>query len=155
MQKRWAGIAVSGDTVTVVELTVPTSGPPKIASDLTFKLQSGNRSAAYAVLHRQIQDYVRENKVEQVVVKASALSTGSTKMAHLHAAEVRGVVIAACASVTPVIQLQKAKLSKTFGSRKADEYVADNGFWNAEIEGSLRIGSREAALLVLASRGAA
>ncbi len=47
----------------------------------------------------------------------------------------------------------KAHISKTFGDRKVDEYLKDDDFWSKQISsGQLRIGSREAAMVLLAAR---
>lgn len=155
MAKRWVGISVSGEKVTMVDASVAATGPITVLSDQSRKLQNGDRAQAYAVMHQQVADYLRDNKVEKVVVKASALSTGSTKLAHLEAAELRGVVIAASASCCEVELYSKAHISRTFGSRKVDDYVKDDGFWSAEMTGvSLRTGSREAAMVLLAARAA-
>jgi hypothetical protein len=52
---------------------------------------------------------------------------------HLEAAELRGVVLAALATATKTVTIQKAKISKTFGKRKADEYLKDDSFWSGEV----------------------
>lgn len=151
MAQRWAGIVVSGSKVTVVDAEIDKIGPMVVNSDHTWKLQTGDRSKAYDVIHQQLVDYLTDNRVDRVVVKESALSQGGTKMAHLKAAELRGVVMSAAASVTVVAVVAKARISKTFGSRKVDDYLSDNDFWTAEVAGiALRAGSREAALLLLA-----
>lgn len=156
MAERWVGVSVSGDKVILVDASIDADGPIVIVSDQSAKLQSGDRARAYAVIHNQVVDYLRENKIQKVVVKASALSTGSTKMAHLEAAELRGIVIAAAASCCDVSLLAKGHISRTFGNRKVDEYVKDEKFWAAEIEGApLRSGSREAAMVLLAARAVA
>jgi hypothetical protein len=50
----------------------------------------------------------------------------------------------------------KAAISRTFGDRNVDEYVKDDEFWDNNVEGvNLRNGSREAALILIADRGAA
>jgi len=154
MPERWIGIVVSGSTVVVVDAEVPKSGPLVIQADSTWSLQSGDRASAYTVMHQQASDYIRENQIAKAVIKSSALSTGGTKKAHLEAAELRGVVMCAAASSTDTELLAKGHMSRTFGSRKVDEYVKDSKFWSAEVSGEkLRIGSREAALLLLAARG--
>ncbi|WP_374303417.1 hypothetical protein [Ferrovibrio sp.] len=151
--KRWLGISVSGDKVIAVDAKINSSGSVIIQSDQSWKLQSGDRNAAYAVMHQQVMDYVQNNGIKKVIVKASALVTGgSTKLAHLHAAELRGVVIAAAASHCTVITLAKALISRTFGNRKVDEYLKDDSFWSSKINGALRNGSREAAMLLLAAK---
>ena len=48
--------------------------------------------------------------------------------------------------------LAKAGISRTFGSRKVDEYVRDDGFWKSNVTGTLRAGSREATMVLLAAR---
>ena len=82
-------------------------------------------------------------------------SRGGVKLAHLESAEVRGVVIAASRSVCPVSCVKTATISRTFGKRKVDEIVRDEAFWKENVAGvPLRAGSREAALLLIADRGA-
>lgn len=155
MTRRYVGIVVVGDTVTVVDTTVPDddNSPITILSDATWSLQKGDRAPALAVLHQRCADYFRENEVNLAVVKASALPTGSVKLAVLGSAEVRGVVIAAAASSTQVAILSKALISRTYGERKVDEYVKDDSFWAEHTEGvKLRKTSREAAMLIIAAR---
>ncbi len=153
MAQRWAGIVISGKKVTVVDAEVDKVGPIVVNSDHTYKLQEGDRSKAYAVIHQQLVDYLTDNDVDHVVVKASALSQAGMKKAHLEAAELRGVVMSAAASVTAVAVVAKAHISKTFGSRKVDDYLFDEAFWTTKVAGgALRAGSREAALLLLAHR---
>ncbi|HVJ78113.1 MAG TPA: hypothetical protein VM620_09780 [Hyphomicrobium sp.] len=124
-------------------------------SDDTWKLQNGDKARAYAVLHQRCSDYLRENRVDEVVVKASALTMGTTKLSHLESAEVRGVAIAAAATVCPVRELAKAAISRNFGDRKVDEYLKDEAFWaDAVAGGRLRKTSREAAMLLVAARSA-
>lgn len=152
MVKRWAGFVVTGDKAIMVDAEVPDTGPIVVQSDRTFSLQAGDREPAYSTLFHQIADYLVENKVEFVVVKASAVAKGSG-LAHLLSAEVRGVVMAASAGNCTTRSLSKAKVSKSFGKRKADEYIADASFWDEQVKGgSLRSGSREAALLLLSER---
>lgn len=153
MTERWVGVVVSGDKVTLFDAEVPADGPIVVQADHTLPLQTGDKPAAYRVISQQLGGYLRENGVTKVIAKASALPTGSVKLAHLEAAELRGVVLAAAAAVCDVATLTKARISRTFGDRKVDEYVADNAFWKANVVGgNLRIGSREAAMLVLAAR---
>ena len=155
MTRRFVGIVVVGQTATVVDTEVPDDQqkPITILSDTTWNLQNGDRAPALSVLHQRCADYIRENKVDLVVVKGSALPTGSAKLALLESAEVRGVVIAAAASSSEVAILSKAVISRTFGDRKVDEYLKDDGFWKGQIDGAkLRKTSREAAILVLAAR---
>jgi hypothetical protein len=153
MHKRWLGLIVSSNKVTIVDAEIPVSGSIIIQGDHSWALQKGDRASAYCIMHQHIADYVRENNIDRVIIKASALSMGSTKKAHLEAAELRGVVICAAASVTKTQLISKAHISRTFGDRKVDDYIADNMFWSKELEGAaLRVGSREAAMVLLAAR---
>jgi len=152
MVERWLGLVVSGGKIAAVEAEVPSEGPLVVQADLTWGLQKGDRPSAYCVMHRHIADYISENRIARVVVKASAISKSAT-LAHLEAAELRGVVLSAAASVAKTVALAKANVSRTFGERKADEYIADASFWGAEVTGAnLRGGSREAAFMLLAAR---
>src|SRR5579863_6026948 len=107
MPIRCAGIVVVGEVVTVVDAEIPDDPDALITilADDTWRLQSGQRPLAYRVLHQRCADYLRENGVDKVVIKASALPTGAAKLGLLTSAEVRGVVVAAAASVCPVTVL--------------------------------------------------
>lgn len=155
MIERWLGLSASKDTVTVVDAEIPSDdGPIVVVSDDSWRIQKGDRAAAYSVLHLLCTDYLKENGIQTVVVKASAvMGKGSAKLGLLTSAEVRGVVMAAAGSVCPVRSLSKAVISKTYGDRKVDEYVADDAFWAAETTGGdLRKMSRETAMLLIAAR---
>ncbi|MCW3474545.1 hypothetical protein [Limobrevibacterium gyesilva] len=155
MADRCVGIVVVGEAVTIVDAEIPddVDKPITIIADNSWKLQTGERAVAYAVLHQRCADYIRENKVGSAVVKASAIPTGAAKLALLTSAEVRGVIIAAAASVCKVKVLSKAVISRTYGNRKVDEYLQDDAFWDENTEGGkLRKTSREAAMLVVAAR---
>lgn len=152
MSKRWLGVAVSGDKAVVVDLDVPEGDDAiTVVADFTIKLQKGARPDAYAAIAHEISDYAREKDIERAVVKGSAVSQkGRPTLAHFEAAELRGAVIAALASVCPTETLTKANISRNFGDRKVDEYVDDDSFWTDHFDGNLRAGSREAAFGVLA-----
>lgn len=157
MPERCVGFVVVGDTVTMVDCEVPdqVEKPLVVFSDQTWKLQQGDRASAYAVLHQRATDYLRENKIKSVIVKASALPTGASKLSILTSAEVRGVIISASATACiPVKILSKSVISRTYGERNVDDYVRDDAFWERQTEGGrLRKMSREAAMLLVAVRG--
>jgi hypothetical protein len=158
MSKRWLGLSASKDSVTIVDAEIPDKqgAPIIIMHDSDWRVQQGGRAAAYSVLHQQCSDYVRENKIDAVFVKASAVTgLGSAKLGLLTGAEVRGVVMSAAAALCPVKAMSKAVISKTYGDRKMDEYVADDAFWAAQTTGGkLRKLGREAAMLLVAARNA-
>ncbi len=157
MAERWLGLTASKDAVVVVDAMIPDDdGPIVVNSDATWRVQKGERSAAYNVLYQQCSDYVKENDIDAVVVKASAVAgRGSATLGFLLSAEVRGVVIAAAASHCSVKALSKAIISRTYGDRKVDDYIADDSFWSDQTSGGdLRKLSREAAMLLIAARNA-
>ena len=157
MSERCVGFVVVGETVTVVDAAIPENedDPITILADDTWRLQKGDRPPAFAVLFQQCADYLRENGVEKVVVKASALPTGAARLGLLTSAEVRGVIVAAAATVCEVQIISKGIISRTYGERKVDEYLQDDGFWDEQTEGgNLRKTSREAAMLLVATRNA-
>ena len=157
MAKRWLGLSASKDSVTVIDAEIPDDDAPiTIKSDDTWRVQKGDRAAAYSVLHQQCADYIKENSIDAVVVKASAVSgQGSATLWLLTGAEVRGVVMAAAGALCPVKALSKAVISRTYGDRKVDEYVAYDAFWATHTTGgALRKLSREAAMLLIAARNA-
>lgn len=142
--------------VTVVEAQIPddTSASIVILGDSTWKLQKGDRAAAYAVLHQQCVDHIRENEIDGVVIKASAVPQGSARLNLLVSAEVRGVVMAAAASVcSNTTDVTAGSISRNYGDRKIAEYIADDGFWaSVTTGGALRKSSREATMLLVARR---
>jgi hypothetical protein len=63
------------------------------------------------------------------------------------------VIIAAAATAGEVSILQKSLVSRTYGNRNVDDYLADDGFWKAQTIGiGLRKTSREAVMYVIATR---
>jgi hypothetical protein len=158
MPKRWLALSTSKDSVTVVDGQIPDddNDPIVIVMDDSWRVQKGNRATAYSVLHQQCADYVRENRIDAVFVKASAvMGRGSAKLGLLTGAEVRGVVMAASGALCQTSELSKAVISKTYGDRKVDEYCADDAFWAGKTTGGdLRKLSRETAMLLVAARNA-
>lgn len=153
MAKRLMGIVVSGSKATLVTALEEDGKPLEIVADDTINLHSGDRAAAYKVMHDRVSDRVANTKVDDVFVKASAWMAGM-KVAHLEAAELRGVVIAAAGTSSDVHIVSSARISRTFGKRKFEDYVKDDSFWSSNISGAkLRSGSRPAALLLIAAKG--
>ncbi|MBA0250496.1 hypothetical protein CR156_14940 [Stenotrophomonas lactitubi] len=156
MSRRFASLIVVGDKITLVQADVPDdeSNAIVITLDDTWKLQKDGRPDAYDVLYKRCTSYFSGQKIDQIVIKASAVSQGSATMALLRSAETRGVVIAAAASTNKnVAILSKAGISKTYGDRKVDEYISDENFWKTHTQGApLRKASREGAVLILAQR---
>ena len=153
MVQRWLGMTVSGSSIVLVDAEIPDTGPITIVSDQTIELPSGDRSKAYGTIYQRLVDYATEKGINRAFIKESALSQGAMKKGHLLSAELRGVTMCALASVCPTKTLTKAKVSKTFGERKTDEYLSDAEFWKSEVTNKLRAGSREAVIYMLASRG--
>ena len=151
MADRWLGVVVAGDRVTLVDESAARRANHDRRSNI-LKLQNEDRPEAYCAIAKQVRDYAKEANIQKCVIKASAVSRGGTTLSHLESAELRGVISCALREVAPVEATTKAKISKTFGERKADEYLGDDEFWNGAVQGSLRGGSREAALVILAVR---
>lgn len=155
MGQHWVGIIASGSSVVLVGANVSDDHeePLEIVYDQTFRLQKGDRGEAFHVMYQQCAGHLEESGADTAFVKASSLPQGSMNKGILNGAEVRGVVIAAAASVCPVQEVSKAAVSRTYGDRKVDEYLKDNDFWEDATTGTkLRIGSREAAMLLVAAR---
>ncbi|WP_156382195.1 MULTISPECIES: hypothetical protein [unclassified Aureimonas] len=124
-----------------------------IVKDETLNLEDGDRHLAYAVMHKRISDRLSQG-AKQIVVKASAGGQYAARTAVLHAAELRGVFLSAVPTGVDVVQVQKNTVSKNYGSRKVDDYVKDDEFIEGHFKGaSLRRGSRETAVLLLAAGG--
>jgi hypothetical protein len=150
MPTKLAGIKVSADSVSLVTMTKDDHGDFTLLDQSTLKLQTGARPDAYHVLQGQLTDYLRQRKIECVCIKGSAVSMGGTKLAHLEAAELRGVVgTASVASGASVKIVSKAKVSRNFGSRKFDEYLHDDQYWDDADLADVKKGMREAAFTAI------
>lgn len=153
MLEKYLGIVVSGAQLDAVHLEIDGSRAV-VTNQFTWKLQSGDEVLAYAAMHDRVKDYVKNNAIEKVVVKASAVGKNKPTLAHLKSAELRGVIcVASVGGGASTTLIQKGTISRTFGDRKVDEYVNDDSFWDIKVIGDLAKGRREAALLVLSKRG--
>jgi hypothetical protein len=155
MALRCVGLVITASDVTVVDTTIPDDPdePLTLIRDETWKLAGGERATAYETLFHRCAGYIHENRVDQVVIKASALPQGSgAKASILDGAELRGVIMCAASSACSTRVLEKSWISRTY-KRKVDEVIKDDGFWEEQLGGAkLRKGSREAAMLVVAHR---
>ena len=152
MADQWLGIVVTGGQLNVVHLSLNKENAV-VTNQFTWKLQTGDVAEAYAAMFERVKDYVINNDILNVVLKASAVGQNRPTLAHLKSAELRGVItVAAVAGGAKANLIQKGTISRTFGKRKVDEYVKDDSFWNKEALSDLAKGRREAALLVLSQR---
>ena len=152
MPNQQLGLVVTGENVVGVILDFETT-PPSVQGQFTWSLQSGDRVDALAVMYDRVMNFVAEEHITDVAIKASAAGRTVT-VKHLVSAELRGVVAVAAKNGGATVRLvQKAVVSRTFGERNADEYVADDSFWNTAVSGGLLKTRREAAFLLLASNG--
>lgn len=155
MAQNWLGVIVSGGNATFVQLDCKAERP-KLINQFTWLLQDGGRIDAYAAFFERVRDYVSGHNIQQTVIKASAIGQTRPTLSHLLSAELRGVVaVAARIGGAQVSLVQKSLISKTFGERKADEYLKDDVFWEGQIEGDLAKTRREAALLILSQKDSA
>lgn len=144
------GIVVGSESVVLVEGKQDRDGTITLIKDETFDLEDGDRHKAYAVMHRRILDRFSSGAIAKAVFKASSAGKFSATQGLLHAAELRGVVLAAIPDRVQVVQSHKKTLSRHFGSRKVDDYTKDDAWWQTNFSGPCRKGSREAAFLILA-----
>ena len=148
MPQKLAGMVVSSGEIDLVVLELD-AGVFQLVSQATLKLPVGGRPEGYRVISGQLRDQLEAANIECACIKASAVSLGGTKKAHLEAAELRGVTLVSAASVCDVRCVSKGLTSRTFGDRKVDEYLKDDAFWNGHGLGQLKKGMREAALMVI------
>ncbi len=143
------GVTVSGEAIQVVHMDTGQT-KPFLVNQFTWKLQTGDVVDAYHVMHERVRDYVANHGVSEVIIKASAVGQSRPTLAHLRSAELRGVICVAAKVGGAMARLvSKAVISRTFGDRKVDQYVEDDGYWKEALDGDLTKGRREAALLVL------
>ena len=139
---------MGADAAQTVLLTKEDNGQFTLDGQTTLKLQAGGRPDAYSIIHGQFTDYVKQHQVQCVCFKGSAVSLGGTKLAHLQAAELRGVLQAAAAGATEVRTMTKSAASRNFGTRKVDEYLKDDSFWTGSLA-TVKKGLREAAFAAI------
>lgn len=153
MSEGWLGVVVSGADAACVHLECGEYAPT-LVNQFTWSLQAGDRASAYVTLYERIKDYVQEQGITKVALKASAVGQARTTVSHLHSAELRGIVsTAAKVAGADVIFVQKGVISRTFGARKVDEYIKDDTFWESGIIGDVAKTRREAAFQVLSQQG--
>lgn len=142
---------VTSEKIVLTEGTINADQTVTIVKDETFDLEKGERQLGYVVMSKRLKDRLSQG-IDQVVLKASSGGRNPATSAVLHAAELRGVFLASVPDDIPVRQLQKNNLSRNFGSRKVDEYLKDDTFFDENFKGTnLRKGSREAAFLLLSA----
>jgi hypothetical protein len=102
-------------------------------------------------MYDRLTNTIREQGISAVVIKSSAVGSARVTTKHLESAELRGIaIVAAQVGGAAVELLAKAHVSRTFGDRTTDEYVADDGFWADAVDGDVAKTRREAAFLILA-----
>lgn len=149
MSEEWIGLVVSGKQISGVHLKIE-SDAAALVNHFSWKLQSGDEVLAYSAIFERIKDYIKNHSIDQAVIKASAVGSNRPTLAHLKSAELRGLIcVAANLGGATTSLLQKSLISRTFGSRKVDDYIGDDSFWKEKIKGILPKGKREAALLIL------
>ena len=154
MPTKLLGVTVSAETADLVVLTKEDNGSFTLEAQTKLHLQNGDRPAAYDTIHGQFMDYVKQRKVECVCIKGSAVSMGGTRLPHLEAAELRGVIQAAASAAGASVRIMiKAAASRNFGTRKVDEYLSDDGYWDVLGLQLLKIGMREAAFAAICQSG--
>lgn len=152
VQGQCLGIIVSGESVIGVHLNCG-QDTPQLVNQFTWKLQRGDRVDAYCRMCERVGNYVSNEDIREVIVKASAVGPAGLGLSHLQSAELRGVVcVAARMEGARVSLVQKSQISRTFGSKKVDEYTADDTYWEHAISGDITRSRREAALLILSQR---
>jgi hypothetical protein len=145
----YGGITVGRDELDVVLLSVSGADAQLVAA-VTFRLQIGDRPTAYNVMLGQFSDFLKNQNVHTACIKGSAVNRGGTTMAHLEAAELRGVVTAATTAAGCKVRIISAAIaSRSFGERKLAQYLADDAFWANRGLSNLQKGKREAAFVVL------
>lgn len=147
------GVVVHSDFVDVVVLQQNSTPPFTLQSETTFKLQTGDRPPAYRILHDQFRDYVKSQCATHVCIKKSAVNRSGMSMAHLEAAELRGVVqsasVAGGAKVRLFDKAVTSRRSGKAGGRDVDEYLKANEHWDGLGLNDLSKGRREAAFAVV------
>lgn len=150
MPEKLIGVTVVANQIHVALLTKDATNGFTLDDQTTMNLQDGDRPAAYSEIHGQFLDYVRQHHVKCVCVKGSAVSQGGTGLAHLQAAELRGVIQAAAATAGVEVRIMiKATTSRKFGTRKVDEYLKDDDYWKGLGLPKLKKGLREAAFAAI------
>lgn len=153
MSERWVGFCVSSLELQIVALEFDTDDNASVLQENNWKLQVGDRYEAYGRMFERVSTYLQEGRIDHAVVMGSTPNPAGTRQAHLHAAELRGVVItAASLSTSKLSVVSKAILSRGYGKRNVADYVKDDEYWTQTLPVLKLKGSREAAILILNAR---
>jgi hypothetical protein len=112
-------------------------------------LAAGPRPQAYHDFSAQFSAVLDSQKIERFYFNASVVPP-STKLTHLEAAELRGVVQSTAITHSEVVPVTNANISRNFGKRKSAEYLKDDAYWAKTVQGTLPKGYRPAALTAIA-----
>jgi hypothetical protein len=107
-------------------------------------------------LRSRVKTLIENTSPDEVLVKPFEPQSLQPRLrrnitaAWFETAEVRGVVAeAARATATATSFRAGATVSRTVGARKKDEYVADDSYWEEEVDGALPKGFREVAIIAI------
>lgn len=147
---RWCGMIPKSEALIAVDLELDEEGAT-VLREHTYRLQKGNRADALSVLHSELSVHLQESNVYGVVIKASSASRQAVKLNRFHAAEVRGVALAASAEKCRFVAEENVGiLNRKLRDRDVSSYLNDEDWWNDRGLSNLKKGSREAAFIVIA-----
>jgi hypothetical protein len=147
----YSGIAVGADYADVVVVGAERGNDTikELIVARKLQLERGPRPQAFRSLGEQLCNILREAGVLEVFIKKSSAGRHVT-LSHLEAAEVRGMVFFAASGVAQVTAVNPTVLSKTFGTKKTQEYLKDDRFWADRALEELEKQYRDPCLLVIA-----
>lgn len=155
MAEKWAGIKTEGSEIICVVLEIDKS-QRKVIQDFSIFLQNGPRSDAYAQAYARILDFLTQNQIKKVVFIPSTLSMGKIDESHLRGAELRGAIqvalVHAGASINCVKIASIKKKKGILGPLQTTKYMDDDNAWSEVVSGKLRKGSRDAAIVAIATQ---
>lgn len=124
MGVKWAGFSAKGSN-SVALVLLDQDATLQVCKDEEWPLQKGERHDAYGVMFKSIINYIEEYRIEEIVIRGSGRPQSSCGIGHLHAAELRGVIMAAAvsssANVTVLDPSAVTRASKGKKDREAGE----------------------------------
>ena len=78
MAEQYLGVVASGAQLNGVHLVIDNDSAV-LNNQFTWKLQSGDQALAYAAIYDRVKDYVQNNSVQKVVIKASAVGKNNVR----------------------------------------------------------------------------
>ena len=120
LETNWLGIIPYKDICVAVHAGQSSKSPDalEIKADMDWPVDVDNRASSYDRIYWKMREYISRNEITDVVLKAGAFGPDGRASGNLiPASELRGVLMAAAITICPVRLMNKASITRKYGSK--------------------------------------